>query len=100
VNRPRAADDFPTIRARLEELRREREVAQAAEGELKSDPHRARNAVILPPVNRFTCCKAKLLFVPKCGAAPPSCPASVWVKVGAWSITAKGGPVQSPSPKV
>jgi hypothetical protein len=48
VNRPRAADDFATIRARMEELRREREVAQAAEGELKSDPYRARN-VRWPP---------------------------------------------------
>ena len=32
----------------MEELRREREVAQAAEGELKSDPYRARN-VRWPP---------------------------------------------------
>jgi hypothetical protein len=38
MNRPRAADDFATIRARMEVLRREREVAQAAEGELKPDP--------------------------------------------------------------
>jgi hypothetical protein len=37
VNRPRAADDFATIRARMEELRREREVAHAAESEAKSD---------------------------------------------------------------
>src|SRR6266478_5960259 len=59
-----------------------------------------RLSVILPPVNRLTCCRAKLLFVPKCGAAPPSCPASVWVKVGACSITAKGGPDQSPPPNV
>jgi hypothetical protein len=29
VNRPRAADDFPTIRARLDELRRERMEAEA-----------------------------------------------------------------------
>ena len=29
VDRPRAADDFPTIRARVEELRREREQAEA-----------------------------------------------------------------------
>ncbi len=27
MSRPRAADDFPTIRARMEELRRERELA-------------------------------------------------------------------------
>jgi hypothetical protein len=32
VNRPRAADDFARIRARMEELRRERKRAQAAEG--------------------------------------------------------------------
>jgi hypothetical protein len=38
VNRPRAADDFATIRARMEALRHEREVARAAEGELKPDP--------------------------------------------------------------
>ena len=29
MNRPRAADDFTTIRARMEELRREREQAEA-----------------------------------------------------------------------
>jgi hypothetical protein len=37
VTRPRAADDFATIRARMEELRREREAMHAAEGELQSD---------------------------------------------------------------
>src|SRR6516225_8314706 len=26
-----------------------------------------RLSVILPPVKRLTCCKAKLLFAPKCG---------------------------------
>jgi hypothetical protein len=34
VTRPRAADDFATIRARLEELRREREAMHATESEL------------------------------------------------------------------
>jgi hypothetical protein len=38
VNRPRAADDFATIRARLEELRQEREQVQSAESELQRDP--------------------------------------------------------------
>jgi hypothetical protein len=38
VNRPRAADDFTTIRARMEELRREREAALATNSEAKSDP--------------------------------------------------------------
>jgi hypothetical protein len=44
VNRPRVADDFTAIRARMVELRRERERAEAAEGELHGDqpPHRAR----------------------------------------------------------
>ena len=37
MNRPRAADDFATIRARMEELRREQEAAHATEGELQSD---------------------------------------------------------------
>jgi hypothetical protein len=35
---PRAADDFATIRARMEELRREREATHAAESEGQSDP--------------------------------------------------------------
>ena len=35
---PRAADDFAKIRARMKELRRERERAEAAESELRSDP--------------------------------------------------------------
>jgi hypothetical protein len=50
VNRPRAADDFVTIRARMEELRREREGAQAAESDLQRDAptHRARS-VRWPP---------------------------------------------------
>jgi hypothetical protein len=45
VNRPRAADDFAAIRARMEELRREREQAHSAESELHRDPqtYRARD---------------------------------------------------------
>src|SRR5947207_11848516 len=38
VNRPRAADDFATIRARMEELRREREGGQNAEEALTAEP--------------------------------------------------------------
>jgi hypothetical protein len=34
VSRPRAADDFATIRARMEELRREREAAQVSASDL------------------------------------------------------------------
>ena len=46
MTRPRAADDFSAIRARMEELRRERAGAQAAESELQQDQpmHRARSA--------------------------------------------------------
>ena len=46
MNRTRAADDFATIRARMEQLRREREAVQAGESETKSDtPMRSnRNA--------------------------------------------------------
>jgi len=40
MNRPRAADDFATIRARMEELRREREAVHGSESEAKSDPPR------------------------------------------------------------
>ena len=38
MSRPRAADDFATIRARMEELRRERELAQAPPGDLPPEP--------------------------------------------------------------
>ena len=38
MTRPRAADDFMTIRARMVELRREREQAEANESALQSDP--------------------------------------------------------------
>ena len=34
MNGPRAADDFATIRARMEELRREREAGQASASDL------------------------------------------------------------------
>jgi hypothetical protein len=46
VNRPRAADDFATIRARMEELRHEREGTQAAESDLQRELpiNRARTA--------------------------------------------------------
>jgi hypothetical protein len=42
VTRPRAADDFATIRARLEELRRERDRAETGEKATASDPERVR----------------------------------------------------------
>jgi hypothetical protein len=38
VTQPRAADDFAMIRARMKELRRERERAEATASELQSDP--------------------------------------------------------------
>jgi len=38
MTQPRAADNFAMIRARMKELRRERERAEAAESELQSDP--------------------------------------------------------------
>ena len=38
MNRPRAADDFATMRTRMEELRREREVPHGSGSEAKSDP--------------------------------------------------------------
>jgi hypothetical protein len=45
MTRPRSADDFAAIRARMKELRLERERAEAAESELEGDPpmHRARS---------------------------------------------------------
>jgi hypothetical protein len=38
VNQPRAADDFATIRTRMEELRRERERAEAPKPRLTPEP--------------------------------------------------------------
>jgi hypothetical protein len=38
MGRPRAADDFATIRARMEEVRRDRERAEAGQTDLRSDP--------------------------------------------------------------
>jgi len=37
MNRPRSADDFATIRARMAKLRREREAAQAPESKSQLD---------------------------------------------------------------
>ena len=45
MTQPRATDDFAMIRARMKELRRERERAEATESELQSDPP-ARSARI------------------------------------------------------
>jgi hypothetical protein len=51
VTRPRAADDFASIRARVQELRREREGPQATESDLQRDPpmQRARSLRWPPP---------------------------------------------------
>jgi hypothetical protein len=38
MERPRAADDFATIRARMEELRREREREEAGQTKGRADP--------------------------------------------------------------
>ena len=42
VNRPRAADDFAAIRARMEELRREREGTEPSQKEAQPDPQTYR----------------------------------------------------------
>jgi hypothetical protein len=49
VNRPRAADDFATIRARIEGLRREREGAKPSEKEAPRDPPVLRGGAIRWP---------------------------------------------------
>ena len=65
MNRPRAADDFATIRARMEELRREREqasktdtpVAESAAGSgrglLRRIEGRPRTEIESPPARRY-----------------------------------------------
>jgi hypothetical protein len=49
VNRPRAADDFATIRARMEELRREREGTKPSEKEAQRDAPVAHGGAIRSP---------------------------------------------------
>ena len=46
MNRPRVADDFATIRARMEELRREREGTKPSEKEAQRDPTMPRGGAI------------------------------------------------------
>jgi hypothetical protein len=48
MSRPRAADDFATIRARMEELRRERKRADVGERDLRSDQPTRRSDRIDP----------------------------------------------------
>ena len=49
MSQTRAADDFATIRARMDELRRERERADAGKIDLQSDaPQRRRRNVYWP----------------------------------------------------
>ena len=49
MNRPRAADDFAAIRARMEELRREREGTKPSEKEAQRDPPIRRGGAIRWP---------------------------------------------------
>jgi hypothetical protein len=49
VIRPRAADDFAAIRARMEELRQEREGTEPSEKRLQRDPPLPRGGVIRWP---------------------------------------------------
>ena len=42
MTQPRAADDFATIRARMEELRHERQGTQAVESDLRRDARTER----------------------------------------------------------
>jgi hypothetical protein len=46
ANRPRAADDFAAIRARMEELRREREETKRGEGDGQRDVSMSRGGAI------------------------------------------------------
>jgi len=51
MNRPRAADDFATIRTRMEELRREREGAKPSDKEAQRNPPMARGGSIRWPAS-------------------------------------------------
>ena len=54
MGQPRAADDFAAIRARMKELRYERERAEAAEIELRGDPPRGRARTDRWPLREIT----------------------------------------------
>jgi hypothetical protein len=49
MNRPRAADDFTTIRARMEELRRERKKVEATDSAQQRDAPTPRGVIRWPP---------------------------------------------------
>jgi hypothetical protein len=73
VNGPRAADDFTTIRARLEELRREREQAKPSEKGAQPDLPLPRHGSIRWPLSETN---AGLGRVPRSG--PGTHLSSVW----------------------
>jgi hypothetical protein len=52
VTRPRAADDFATIRARMEELRRERAQASKEEGRDPEDTGSAGRSLLKASIGR------------------------------------------------
>ena len=54
MNRPRAADDFATIKGRMEELRREREGAEAADSARQRDVPMPRGRSIRWPLLEST----------------------------------------------
>ena len=54
MNRPRAADDFATIRARMKELRREREGAEATDSARERDALMPRGRSIRWPLPEST----------------------------------------------
>jgi len=52
VNRPRAADDFATIRARMEELRRERDGTKPSDKEAQRNPRMPPGGAIRWPPSK------------------------------------------------
>ena len=54
MNRPRTADGFATIRARMEELRRDCEGTSPSEKEAQQDPSIARGGAIRWPASEST----------------------------------------------
>ena len=56
MSQTRAADDFATIRARMEELRRERERTDAGKIDLQSDPRAQRVALPRPQDRAMSIC--------------------------------------------
>ena len=77
MNRPRAADDFAAIRARMEELRREREGTKPSEKEAQRDAPLPRSGVTRRPPSENSAGPSR---VRQSGAVSSDCEEDWWFR--------------------